>query len=103
MKKLLNDLASAENGVVVFSSSTGRQFSIEDAKWRNGAFTKARIANIMLAPGFDGTYAQVGAGSVSAYAQPLFVDNGGVGDLVIVALEDNHVVAFDATSGKLAS
>lgn len=41
--RLANTLASAENGVIVFSSSTGRQESIEQVKWGNGAFTKALL------------------------------------------------------------
>ncbi len=43
---LVNELASAENGAVVFSSSSGRQFSVEDASWGNGAFTKALVEGI---------------------------------------------------------
>jgi len=43
---VINELASAENGVVVFSSSTGRQFSLENAEWGNGAFTKALVEGL---------------------------------------------------------
>lgn len=43
---VINELASAENGVVVFSSSTGRQLSYEDAAWGNGAFTKALVEGL---------------------------------------------------------
>ncbi|MES3022137.1 MAG: caspase family protein [Pseudomonadota bacterium] len=43
---VVNELASAENGVVVFSSSTGRQFSLEDPAWGNGAFTKALVEGL---------------------------------------------------------
>ncbi|BCG47813.1 hypothetical protein GEOBRER4_n2662 [Citrifermentans bremense] len=43
---VVNDLSSAENGVVVFASSTGRQYSIEDPAWGNGAFTKALVEGI---------------------------------------------------------
>jgi len=43
---VINELTSAENGVVVFSSSTGRQYSLEDPQWQNGAFTKAVIEGI---------------------------------------------------------
>lgn len=43
---LVNELASAENGAVVFSSSSGRQFSVEDTSWGNGAFTKALVEGI---------------------------------------------------------
>jgi WD40 repeat protein len=40
---LANKLASADKGVVVFTSSTGRQFSQERDEWQNGAFTKALV------------------------------------------------------------
>jgi len=43
---VINELTSAENGVVVFASSTGRQYSLEDPEWGNGAFTKAVIEGI---------------------------------------------------------
>lgn len=43
---VINELAGAENGVVVFSSSTGRQFSYEDPAWRNGAFTLALVEGL---------------------------------------------------------
>ena len=43
---VVNELASAENGVVVFSSSTGRQLSYEDPAWGNGAFTKALVEGL---------------------------------------------------------
>lgn len=44
--RLVNELSSAENGVLVFAASTGRQFSLENAAWGNGAFTKALIEGI---------------------------------------------------------
>jgi WD40 repeat protein len=43
---LVNDLAAAENGVVVFTASTGRQYSLEDPAWGNGAFTKAVVEGL---------------------------------------------------------
>ena len=43
---VINELSSADNGVVVFSSSTGRQLSYEDAAWGNGAFTKAVVEGL---------------------------------------------------------
>jgi WD40 repeat protein len=42
----VNELASAENGVVVFTASTGRQLSQEDPAWGNGAFTKAVVEGL---------------------------------------------------------
>jgi WD40 repeat protein len=43
---LVNDLSSVENGVIVFTAATGRQNSLEDAKWGNGAFTKALVEGL---------------------------------------------------------
>jgi uncharacterized caspase-like protein len=43
VSKLALDLASAENGVVVFTSSTGREVAYEDPEWENGAFTEALL------------------------------------------------------------
>jgi uncharacterized caspase-like protein len=42
----VNELSSAENGSVVFSSSTSRQVSLETPEWNNGAFTKALVEGI---------------------------------------------------------
>jgi WD40 repeat protein len=44
--KFANELRAAENGVVVFASSTGNQLSHEDDAWRNGAFTKALVEGL---------------------------------------------------------
>lgn len=46
INQIVNDLTAAENGVVVFTSSTGRQYSLEDSKWQNGAFTKALVEGL---------------------------------------------------------
>jgi len=43
---VVNELSSAENGTVVFASSTGKQYSLEDQKWGNGAFTKALVEGL---------------------------------------------------------
>jgi WD40 repeat protein len=47
---LANRLASAEKGIVVFTSSTGRQFSLEKPEWNNGAFTKALVEAVRGGP-----------------------------------------------------
>jgi uncharacterized caspase-like protein len=49
INSVINDLASAENGVVTFASSTGRELSLERPDWGNGAFTKAIMEGL-----FDG-------------------------------------------------
>jgi len=56
---VVNELASAESGVVVFASSTGKQYSMEDAAWGNGAFTKA------LVEGLGGKADLIGKGKIT--------------------------------------
>ncbi len=46
MTRISNQLASPENGVIVFASSTGRQESQENDEWGNGAFTKAVVTGM---------------------------------------------------------
>ncbi|WP_169802244.1 caspase family protein [Curvibacter delicatus] len=48
----INDLASSENGLVVFASSTGEQLSQENPAWGNGAFTKAVVEGLRGAADF---------------------------------------------------
>ena len=43
---MVNELADAENGVVMFASSTGREVSVEDDRWQNGAFTEALLEGL---------------------------------------------------------
>ena len=63
----VNELSSAENGAVVFNSSTGRQVSLEDAAWNNGAFTKA------LVEGLTGRAEVVGKGKITINSLDLYV------------------------------
>ena len=44
--KFANDLKAAENGIVVFTSSTGNELSLERDEWNNGAFTKAVVEGL---------------------------------------------------------
>jgi WD40 repeat protein len=44
--KFANMLKTAENGVVVFTSSTGNELSQEKDEWENGAFTKALVEGL---------------------------------------------------------
>ena len=48
----VNEMASSENGLVVFASSTGGQFSQENADCGNGAFTKAVVEGLQGADDF---------------------------------------------------
>jgi WD40 repeat protein len=43
---VINELSSAQNGVVVFSASTGSESSYEGPEWNNGAFTKALVEGL---------------------------------------------------------
>lgn len=53
MTGFANEFAQA-NGVVMYASSTGRQFSYEKAEWGNGAFTKALLATLGDKEAFGG-------------------------------------------------
>jgi WD40 repeat protein len=41
--RFANELRAAENGIVVFTSSSGNELSQEKDEWNNGAFTKAVV------------------------------------------------------------
>ena len=42
----INELTRAENGTIVFASSTGQQYSQERKEWENGAFTEALLEGL---------------------------------------------------------
>jgi WD40 repeat protein len=46
INKVVEDLSSTDNGIVTYASSTGKQLSLEDDSWHNGAFTKALIEGL---------------------------------------------------------
>jgi hypothetical protein len=64
---VINELTSAENGAVVFASSTGRQYSLEDPIWNNGAFTKA------LVEGLSGKADYTGKGKITINMLELYI------------------------------
>jgi uncharacterized caspase-like protein len=47
INSVINEFASAENGVVTFASSQGRELALERADWGNGAFTKAILEGLI--------------------------------------------------------
>ena len=47
MNRLVNELGDKTLGVFLYASALGRQFSYEDARWGNGAFTKAMIEGVV--------------------------------------------------------
>jgi hypothetical protein len=64
---VINELASAENGTVVFASSSGNQYSLEDDAWGNGAFTKAVVE------GLDGKADYTGKGKITINMLDLYI------------------------------
>ncbi|MGL1892827.1 MAG: caspase family protein [Spirochaetaceae bacterium] len=65
--KVVIELTSAENGAIIFASSTGRQYSLESDKWQNGAFTKA------LVEGLSGKADYTGRGNISFLMLDLYL------------------------------
>ena len=55
LSRLASELGAAENGVVVFASSSGRQESEESISWGNGAFTRAVLSGLTGRADFNGT------------------------------------------------
>jgi len=64
---IVQELTSAENGAVVFASSTGNQYSVEDPAWGNGAFTKA------LVEGISGKADYTGKGRITVNMLDLYI------------------------------
>lgn len=64
---VVNELASADSGAVVFASSTGNQYSLEDQAWNNGAFTKA------LVEGLSGKADYAGKGKITVNMLDLYL------------------------------
>ena len=64
---VINELSSAENGTVVFASSSGNQYSLEDDAWGNGAFTKAVVE------GLNGKADYMGRGKITINMLDLYI------------------------------
>jgi hypothetical protein len=64
--RVVNDLSSPENGVIVFASSTHAQLSIEHPDWQNGAFTEAMVEGLAGGADFFGDL-EVTVSTLDAY------------------------------------
>ena len=64
---IINELASAENGAIVFTACTGKQFALEKDDWGNGAFTKA------LLEGIAGRANPLGSGRITVNMLKLYI------------------------------
>src|SRR6266540_6496190 len=69
--------------------------SSRDGLYVDTAFTQSAAANLTRDLGFDGTI----VGDV--YAQPLYIDGGPNGAMVIAVTESNNVYALNATTGTV--
>jgi PQQ enzyme repeat len=69
--------------------------SKRDGLYIDSAFTQSAAANLTRDLNFDGTI----AGSV--YAQPLYIEGGPSGPMVIAVTESNNVYALNATTGAV--
>jgi hypothetical protein len=69
--------------------------SSRDGLYIDSAFTQSAAANLTRDLNFDGTI----AGSV--YAQPLYIEGGPSGPMIIAVTESNNVYALDAIDGSI--
>jgi hypothetical protein len=72
INSVVNEFTRTERGVVVFTASTGRQTSQENATWGNGAFTKAVIEGLGM-PGKKAAADYRGDGKITTSALDLYV------------------------------
>src|SRR5215831_5727108 len=66
-----------------------------DGLYIDGAFTPAAAAGLMRDLNFDGTI------SGNVYAQPLYVEGGPSGPMIIAVTESNNIYALNATTGTV--
>lgn len=93
----VNDLASAENGAVVFTASSAGQLSQENSSWGNGAFTKSvveglsgsadfRKSGFITAKGLDYYVDDRVKTLTNGQQTPVSISPGGVSDFPIAAV-----------------
>jgi hypothetical protein len=66
-----------------------------DGRYIDSAFTPANAVNLTRDLNFDGTV----VGNI--YAQPLYIEGGPNGPIIIVVTESNNIYALDATTGTV--
>jgi hypothetical protein len=67
-----------------------------DGVYVDAAFTASAAANLTRDLGFDGTV------SGNVYAQPLYIEGGPNGPMVIAVTESNNIYALDAVTGTIS-
>jgi len=83
-------LTSAQVNVTQKNNNSSR-----DALYIDPAFTPGNAANLVRDPNFDGTI----VGNV--HAQPLYIDGGPNGPMIIVVTASNNIYALNATTGTV--
>src|SRR5213079_140041 len=66
-----------------------------DGVYIDAAFTPSAAANLMRDSNFNGTI------SGNVYAQPLYIEGGPSGPMIIAVTESNNVYALDADDGSI--
>ncbi len=66
-----------------------------DGVYTDAAFTPSAAAGLSRDLNFDGTI------SGNVYAQPLYVEGGSNGPMIIVVTESNNIYALNATTGTV--
>ncbi|RYY67650.1 MAG: peptidase C14 [Chitinophagaceae bacterium] len=64
---LVNELSSTQNGAITFTSSTGKEYSLEDPSWAHGAFTMA------LLEGLNGKASVSGKGKITVKSLDAYI------------------------------
>jgi hypothetical protein len=94
--------SSSSSGTVKAGDSvlTHHKNANRDGLYVQPTLTKAAVATLHRDPTFSASLPTVDGGTEAIYAQPLFVDGLGGQDLVIVATENNDVIALDGATGS---
>jgi len=67
INSVVNELSSTQNGAVTFTSSTGKEYSLEDPSWKHGAFTLA------LLEGLSGKAAVPGKNKITVKSLDIYI------------------------------
>ena len=111
--RAIEELTSVESGAVVFTSSTGRQYSLESPEWNNGAFTKALVEGLNGAADLSGR-SVISVKSLDYYMtnrvkeltqgrqDPTTIIPGGVPDfpIAVVTVAPDITEIYDATASN---
>src|SRR5437868_9590358 len=89
--------------IVIFGSPARGQANVtqehndrsRDGVYIDAAFTPSAVANLTRDLNFDGTI------SGNVYAQPLYIEGGPNGPMIIAVTESNNVYALNATTGTV--